>query len=70
LSIPNKSEIIAKSVEPDNLPNMHLEISKDFITTEIEVEEIGTLISTVDDYLMNLKIAESTVGEICKSKLK
>lgn len=70
LIIPNKSIIIAESVEPDNLPNMRLSASKDLIMTEIEVEEVGTLISTIDDYIMNLRIAESLVEEICKSKLK
>ncbi len=67
--IPNISPIIAKAVEPDNLPNMLLSVSKEYIITEIEVDEIGTLISTIDDYLMNLRIAESLV-EACKSKLK
>ncbi|MEM2924218.1 MAG: KEOPS complex subunit Pcc1 [Methanocellales archaeon] len=69
LIIPNISPVIAKSVEPDNLPNMRLNVSKDYIITEIEVDEIGTLISTIDDYIMNLRIAESLV-EACKSKLK
>jgi hypothetical protein len=61
--------VIAKSVEPDNLPNMRLSVSEDYIVTEIEVDEIGTLISTIDDYIMNLKIAESLV-EACRNKLK
>lgn len=61
--------MIAKSVEPDNLPNMRLSVSEDYIVTEIEVDEIGTLISTIDDYIMNLKIAESLV-EACRNKLK
>jgi len=50
----------ARAVEPDNLPNMILEADADSFSLKFSTEKIGTLLSTVDDLLMNIKIAEET----------
>ena len=56
-----EAEAVAKAVEPDNLPNMILESGADQFSLQFSTEKVGTLLSTVDDLLMNIKIAEETV---------
>ena len=55
-----QAETVAKAVLPDNLPNMSLVIDADRLCLQFSTEKIGTLLSTVDDLLMNIKIAEET----------
>jgi hypothetical protein len=55
-----QAEPVARAVEPDNLPNMSLQIDADLFCLQFSTEKIGTLLSTVDDLLMNIKIAEET----------
>jgi len=57
----DKAMTVARSIEPDNLPNMHLQVTEDYLSLEFSTEKIGTLLSTIDDLLMNLKIAEETL---------
>ncbi len=57
---PNAEEI-AKSIAPDNLPNMSLKTKGQCMVLEFYVEKIGTLLSTADDILMNLKVAKETL---------
>ncbi|MGB7571325.1 MAG: KEOPS complex subunit Pcc1 [Methanothrix sp.] len=56
-----EAEAAARAVEPDNLPNMILESEAGRLSLQFSTEKIGTLLSTVDDLLMNLKIAEETL---------
>jgi hypothetical protein len=56
-----EAEKVAKAIEPDNLPNMHLQTKYNKIQMEFSTEKIGTMLSTVDDLLMNIKIAEETL---------
>jgi hypothetical protein len=51
----------ARAVEPDNLSNMSLVVDADRFSLSFSTEKIGTLLSTVDDLLMNIKIAEETL---------
>ena len=53
-----KAEQVAKAIEPDNLPNMSLQTDADSLCLQFSTEKMGTLLSTVDDLLMNIKIAE------------
>jgi len=52
--------LAALAIEPDNLPNMSLQREIDRVCLQFSTEKIGTLLSTVDDLLMNIKIAEDT----------
>ncbi|HUI39959.1 MAG TPA: KEOPS complex subunit Pcc1 [Methanothrix sp.] len=54
-------DVVARSLEPDNLPEMRLQAEGDLMCLEFCVEKVGTLLSTVDDLLMNIKIAEETL---------
>ena len=56
-----EAKIVAKAIEPDNLPNMSLVADADHLSLSFSNEKIGTLLSTVDDLLMNIKIAEETL---------
>ena len=56
-----EAETAAKAVKPDNLPNMILDVEADRLALQFSTEKIGTLLSTVDDLLMNIKIAEEIV---------
>ena len=49
------------AIEPDNLPNMHLQTKCERFSLEFSTEKIGTMLSTVDDLLMNIKIAQETI---------
>ena len=53
--------IAAKAIEPDNLSNMSLVADADHLSLSFSNEKIGTLLPTVDDLLMNIKIAEETL---------
>lgn len=55
-----QAETVAEAVKPDNLPNMSMQIYADCFRLQFSNEKIGTLLSTVDDLLMNIKIAEET----------
>jgi len=52
---------VAGSIEPDNLPNMQLLAEEGRICLEFSTEKIGTMLSTADDILMNIKVAEETL---------
>ena len=54
------AKTVARAVQPDNLPNMSLVLDADHLCLQFSTEKIGTLLSTVDDLLMNIKIAEET----------
>jgi hypothetical protein len=54
------AETVARAVQPDNLPNMSLVLDGGHLCLQFSTEKIGTLLSTVDDLLMNIKIAEET----------
>jgi len=60
---PEIAKKIVLSIAPDNLSNMQTEVSEDGAITHFSSEKITSLIATVDDYLMNAKIAE----DVCSS---
>ncbi len=49
--------IIAQSLAPDNVSGIKTSLKDDSATVIFEGEKIGTILSSVDDYLMNAKIA-------------
>lgn len=52
--------IVALSLVPDNLKNMITTADGDKVTTVIHGTQIRSVIASVDDYLMNLAIADET----------
>jgi len=55
------AEEIGRAVLPDNLPEMVMKAQEQTLTIEFCAQKIGTMLATLDDLLMNLKIAEETV---------
>ena len=66
--------IIAQSLAPDNVPGMKTIIRDDSAMVLFEGEKVGTILASVDDYLMNAKIAyemlnlNNTISESCTKK--
>ena len=55
-------EMVGRSIEPDNLPNMNLLIDKRSLSLQFSIEKPGNLLTTMDDLLMNIKIAKETLS--------
>ncbi|WP_101296482.1 KEOPS complex subunit Pcc1 [Halegenticoccus soli] len=51
--------LVAAAVSPDNTDSMRTTVDGDAVVTEIERETTGGLQSTVDDYVVNLTVAET-----------
>lgn len=49
--------VIARSLAPDNVPEMETVIDDNEVTVKFKGDKVGTVLSSVDDYLMNAKIA-------------
>jgi hypothetical protein len=49
---------VAAALRPDNLSNLTTTAGGDHVTTTITGTQIRTIIASVDDYLMNLAIAD------------
>ncbi len=49
--------MITQSLEPDNVSGIRTILKDDSATVLFDGEKIGTILSSVDDYLMNAKIA-------------
>jgi hypothetical protein len=57
----HNADQVARSLEPDNLPNMQLLVEEGGFYLDFSAEKIGTMLSTADDLLMNIKVAEETL---------
>jgi len=56
-----KADLVAVALMSDNMDNMNTEIKANSAITYFETHNIGTLIASVDDYLMNAKVAQDMV---------
>jgi hypothetical protein len=59
---------ILHALSPDNLRSMESEISPEGIAVRFHSEKIGSLLATIDDFLMNVKIAEGIEQSLEKEK--
>jgi hypothetical protein len=55
------AEAIGRAVLPDNLPEMIMKAEEQTLTFKFCTQKMGTLLATLDDFLMNLKVAEETM---------
>ena len=60
----NASEVM-RALAPDNLSNMKMESMGATLTIDVSAPRLGTLISTVDDLLMNATIASDLADDPC-----
>jgi hypothetical protein len=49
--------IIAQSLAPDNVPEIETVVEENSVTVIFEGDKVGAILASVDDYLMNAKIA-------------
>jgi len=63
---PDMAVMITRSLEPDNLKSITTEYGEGAVTTFFQSEKIGSLIATVDDYLMNARIAADMLKTVGK----
>ncbi len=60
------AEKVAFSLSPDNLSGMSTEVAEGMATISFSTEKVTTLIATVDDLLMNARIAEEVLEKVDK----
>ena len=51
-------ECVAGALSSDNLSNMRTQASGGMVRTDISADRLRSVVASVDDYLMNLAIAE------------
>ena len=61
---PTHAEWVAAAVEPDNTDSMATMVEGRAVRTEIERETTGGLQTTVDDYVVNLGIAQAVIEAV------
>ena len=61
---PTRAERVARAVAPDNTPSMTTRVEAATVTTEIDRDTTGGLQSTVDDYVVNLGVAEAVLDAV------
>jgi len=59
---------IAESLKPDNLRSMTTSAEGDRVITKITGTQLRSVIASVDDYLMNLAIAEDACSVVSRAK--
>ncbi len=60
---PEIARSVSSALAPDNLSSMRTDVCDDVAVVHFSTEKITSLIATVDDFLMNAKIAE----DVCSS---
>lgn len=53
--------LVAMPLIPDNTNNMETDIEETCVETHLEASKIGSLIASLDDYLMNANVARDMV---------
>jgi hypothetical protein len=62
-TVHDRPDCVAEAIRPDNLRSMATHATGDAVITTIRGESIRSVIASVDDYLMNLAIAEELCPE-------
>jgi hypothetical protein len=60
---------ILQALSPDDLRSMKSEITDEKVAVRFSSEKISSLLSTIDDFLMNVKIGEE-IEQILKKEQK
>ena len=58
---------VASALAPDNLTSMTTTAGGDHVTTVLKGTQLRSVIASVDDYLMNLAIAEDTCSSFSQT---
>ncbi len=55
------AKFIAQAIGADNLPFVKTHDERGFVITEVEVGSIGSMLATLDDILVNVKVANDVL---------
>jgi hypothetical protein len=55
------AKFIAGSISADNLPYVKTYYEGGFVITEVEVDSVGSMLVTLDDLLVNIKVANDII---------
>ncbi len=58
--------VIAQSLAPDNISGISTNVDKGSVTVDFCADKVGTMLSSVDDYLMNARIACDMIWKLKK----
>ncbi len=58
--------IIARSLAPDNVSGMETVVEDDSVTVIFKGDKVGTILASVDDYLLNATLTESILIDVAK----
>lgn len=57
------ARLMADSLAPDNIPGIETHCADKSVTITFSADKIGTILSSVDDYLMNAKVASDIISK-------
>ncbi|HOT07420.1 MAG: hypothetical protein A4E45_00326 [Methanosaeta sp. PtaB.Bin039] len=60
----SEADKVACAIRPDNLPNMTLEMGDGRFAITFSSHKPGTILSTADDILMNVRVAEEALASL------
>jgi hypothetical protein len=66
LTTHRNARCVARAIKPDNLQSMHTISDGELVRTRVTGTKLRSVIASVDDYLMNLAIAEELCGYALK----
>jgi hypothetical protein len=55
------AKYIAQSIGVDNLPYVKTHYEGGFVVTDVEVDSVGSMLVTLDDLLVNIKVANDVL---------
>jgi tRNA threonylcarbamoyladenosine modification (KEOPS) complex Pcc1 subunit len=55
------AKLIARSISADNLPYVRTRYEDGLVITEVDAGSIGSLLATLDDILVNIKVANDVL---------
>ena len=61
-----RAAVIAAALAPDDTAEMSTRVAGETIETTIERESVGGLSATVDDYVLNLRVATRIANDLSK----
>ena len=67
MTVHGNAGCVASALAPDNLTSMTTTAEGDHVTTVLKGTQLRSVIASVDDYLMNLAIAEDTCSSFSQT---
>jgi hypothetical protein len=55
------AQLLARAINADNLAYVRTRYEDGFVVTDVEVDSVGSMLVTLDDILVNLKVANDVL---------